>query len=336
MSIMSTMSKSNIYFFYGNDLNGVSDKINEIISEISVDVDNNCLIKRKKAIIQTQEDLDQFCTESSNLQIFSSSMLYEIVFNLKSIKLLEAKGNQECFVNLIKYLSANNKIILCLSLDKYDKDIKTKISNISVLKQLGGVTVEEYIKLRYWQKDKIINKITEISKRYKLSFKDNALNLLIDYLDDNLDNLNNEIIKIYLYTLPSNIVTEEVIKNLYDNDSNVEDIYEYLINCNNLKSLSLDMSQLKLNPPLYIIASLQNKLRDALNIKSQIESKADIQTVSRLTGQNSYKLKIEINRLVNISSDVLKRKILFLSDIEYRVKSGVIKGEDSIDLLLIS
>lgn len=331
---MSTMSKSNIHFFYGNDLNGISDEINEIVSEINVDADNHCLIKRKKIIIQTREDLEQFCSEFSNLQIFQSSILYEIVFSLKSIKLLEAEDNQDGFVNLIKYLSVDNKVILFLILEKYDKDIKSKISNMSILKRLGDVKIEECIKLRYWQKDKIIDKITEISKKYKLSFKDNALNLFINYLSDNLDNLNNEIIRIYLYTLPGNIVTEEVIKSLYDCDLNIEDVYEYLINHNNLKLLSLDISQLKLKSPLYIIASLQNKLREALNIKFQIESKADLQTISRLTGQNSYKLKIEISRLVNISSDVLKRKILFLSDIEYKVKSGVVRGEDSIDLLL--
>ena len=317
-----------IYLFYGNDLNFISEKISEIVNNES----NNGELNHEVINLETQNDFEELLNSTSTLNLFAQNSLMEIKLSYKLLLSVE-----EEFLSFINNTAKLKTVIIVLSLDKYNNNLKNEILKSKLLKGLKDVAqIEEAVKLRYWQKDQIKSKINLLAKKYNLQFDNNAQDLICECFGDDLDNLNQDFLKLKTYTMPDNHVSCDVIKDLFLSKVNIDDLFKALVSNKQGSFRQLVDALNKSYSSLYLIASLQNKLRSALGLKTYLESNMNIYQISKLMGVNFYRLEKESQDIKNISSDQIKKTILILSDLEYKVKSGYLKDDKALDLLFLS
>ena len=325
------MSKTHL--FYGNDLNSILERVKEITKSIS-DL-NNGHVNIEKIKLDKAEDIEFFINQGSNLSLFLQNSLLEIYLNVKKVKFDEKLISN--FVNFIKDVSIHKTVVFVLYLEKYEKTTQKALLESTLFKALKNIAiVEEHLRLRFWQKEQIKNKVIKLANNYNLKFENDSLDLFVDCFKEDVDNISKELEKIQVYILPENKINEKIINNLYLSACNVDDLYNALITKQSDTVVSLLAELNKLKTPLYLIASLQNKLRQALEIKIYLEGGKTTQQISKSIELHPYRLEKEIKQLQNITSGELEKIIFNLSDIEFNIKSGIVRDEKALEILLIN
>ncbi len=318
------------HFLYGSDYTAITARINELKKEIG----NSPNLTVENHVLTKLDEIDFFLNQPSSLSLFKDSSLEIIELNLRAFNHLEKKSNT--FVDFIQNCSFNKSIILFLHIEKIDKTLSKKLSDSELFKQLKSIAIfNEFNKLMPWQTEQIKEKIIKLAERFSLNFNKEALDLYIDHIKDNLNDLEQELRTIHLYLLPNNLVDENCINTLFNAGLDIDDLFDALIGYQLISASKLTRLISKFDSPLYIIAALQSKFRQALSIKSHLELNISIYQISQIFNFNSYKLEKDINKLKNISSYSLINTIAKLSDIELKVKTGLVSDKSIIDLLSI-
>lgn len=304
-----------LYFFYGDDSFLLNKKVNDISSSATYESLN----------LNEVSDLEALYSQGFNLPLFSTEIVLKIFLSTKCFKHLEKDSS--VFLDLIKSISEYKTIIFVFYVDKLDKTIKKQILDngfFSAIKELAQI--EECSKLKPWQIDEIKKKIKFLASEYNLSFSDTALEIFTDCFKEKLDNLPSELQKLQTYLLPENFVSEELVKTMYLGSSTIDNLYNSILHkkYNSISSLINEITNMY--HPLYLLASLQNKLRQALHLKLYKE----------FPGLHPYRVDKELEELKSVSVERLKNIISTLSTIELKVKSGVVKDKSALDLLIVN
>lgn len=324
-----------LYLFFGNDQETISKRKQKIIHE-SVETDSG-FANHKKLQINTLEDIENGFLELSTLPMFLKGSLFEICINIKKEQVYSEAA--QFLASSIEQISNYEIVLLIFYLEKENIDklsYKKYQENEHFLKLKKIAVYEEHFKLKYWEKEKIKKRILEIINEHNLQFTNEALVLFINLFKEDLGSVSSELQKIKTYLLPDNIVSEDVIKDFYSISFNADDIFDLLISRNFNSSFAKLNSLSCLKSPLYLLAVLQNKLREALEAKTCFESGKNISQISKLLGVHPYKLETGMKQVQNIPSSDLRDLVLQLSDIEFKLKTGVITEDKVIDMIAIS
>lgn len=320
-----------IYFLYGNDVHEINERILSIVKLIRESVSQ---LSINKIDLAEKNDLEDFLNGGVGVNLFINSSLTQIIINIKFIDYDQNEINK--LIEHIKSLAVWQTIILVLKLDRFDKNLKNKFLSSYFYENLRSLAiVEEFNKLMSWNYKEMKERIRRIAKDFDLVFDDSTAEYLLGVFRDDLSVLRQEILKLKTYVLPSNILNESVVKSLYLNSFEVDDLYNLLLAGEDI-SFDLLNRVLSLKSPLYIIALLQNRFRQALQIKTLLEDKKSIFQLSKIIGISTYRLEKEISKLKHSSSETLKKIIVSLSDIEYKLKTGLLDSEKVIDMLALS
>lgn len=327
----SVMMKK-IYFLFGDDDFLILDRVREITSQLNT-VQNDSL-KTEKLELHNIEDLDSFYAQGSNMSLFPENSVLIIEINTKLFKHID----KECtdFVNLISSILVYKTILLVFSLEKFDKALIKLIKESVFYKKLSSVaTVQEFFKLKYWQVAEIKERVKLLAKNNDIQFEENALSLFVECFKEQLEYVSSELQKLKTCILPQKLVTEKLVEELYFSGFNIDDLYSFILYSKQDLVFSLLDQLLKLKSPIYLIASLQNKFRQALQIKSLLESNTPVYQMSKITGINSYKTEKLKSELKNISLKRIQNILEVLSNIEFKTKTGVVAPQDAMDMILI-
>lgn len=317
-----------IYFIIGDDFNSITERVNEISIEL-----NNPTVE--KIELKELEDLEQFYLHETNLQLFPVNIISQINLSNRCLKYLEKEASR--FISFLNTLSIIKTIIIFFYTDKMDKNIKKQILESPLISSFGEQIIkEQYFKLKPWQTDQIKSLVNKLANKYNLRFDDKALNLFIDCFKEKLDYLPQELQKLQIYLLPDNFISHELVNKMYYASVNIDNLYTSIINQDKSSVKSLADELHKYQTPVYLLASLQFKFRQALQIKICSEHIKNINQISKLVGIHSYIVQNELNNLKNITSKKLKEILYILSNIEYKTKSGIIKNENSLDLFTVT
>ena len=319
-----------IYFLYGSDYSGIIARINEIKEKVN----SNGALTVKNHTLSKIDDVELFLSQPSSFSLFQN-VLFEIVnLNLRTFNNIEKRIDD--FIDFIKNQSLNKFIVIVLHIEKFDRSTVKKISDSELFKQLKSLAVlNECNKLMPWQTEQIKEKIIKTAKKYNLNFNQKALDAYVDHIKDNLNDLEYELKTIQLYLLPDNSVDERCINTLFHTVVNIDDLFDSISGYKSIFVSTLSSLLDKFDSPLYIIAALQNKFRQALSVKANLESNISIYQISKLLGINSYKLEKDISKIKNISSVFLIEIVSKLSDLELKAKTGLVSNKNIIDLLLV-
>lgn len=319
---------NNIYFLYGSDYEAIQSRINKL--KVSQFKDQ----KIESFFLSKLDDISNFYDQSINVSLFNNNSLCLVEMNMRAFNQIDKTSDQ--FIQFVSNLSRTKSLILVLFSEKMDKVTIKKVTSSALFLSLKSLaSIEEINKLFPWQVDAIKDRILSSAKTYGITFSSDALSLYIDHVKENLGKLNSELQLLQLFILPNNLVDSNTIKSLFNVDLNVDDMFDYLIAPENIDIAKFSSRLFKYESPLYLLAVIQNKIRTAINIKSYFSRNMDIYQISQILNINSYRLEKEVHKLRNLSVERLLQMISYVSDLEYRVKTGVINSEQAIDCLLI-
>lgn len=313
----------NIYLIYGNENYLIKKKLDEIITKNNIEKDN--IIRYNLDEVNVSEAI----IEASTVSMFQTSKL----IICEGCKFLTGENKKEINHNidmLLEYINHPfSDVYLVFIVEKEKLDDRKKI--VKELKKLSKVV--ECKKIENYNLNSYLENYIK-DKGYIITSKN--INLIISIAGLDLANLINEIDKLLIYKDTDKNISEDDIKNLIC--VNIEDNIFALTNAimNNQKEkiikiykdlISMGEDEIKL------IATLANQFRLLLQVKlMKNNGYSDNEMISTLK-EHPYRIKLAKNSF--FGEDKLKDKILKLSELDYKIKSGNIDKNLGLELFLL-
>ena len=316
-----------IIFLYGPDTYRSGQKLKEIVESHRKIHKSGLNLKYLDIKEEKYEDFER------HLQI--NSMFQE----KKLIILKNAFSNQdfkEKFSKNAKKIKELKDIILFYEEDDFPKNnsflnLLKKQARCQEFRQLAG------LKLKNWIKKEFDN--------YEVEIEPKALELLMNYVGNDLWRLSNEINKLVNYTkhIPpttsSNacLVGEKEIKLLVK--AKIEtDIFK-TIDAIALKNKKLALSLIhkhleKGDSPLYLFSMISFQFRNLLAVKSSISERQSFYALPKIPGIHPYVLRKSFFQAKKFRLDELKKIYQKLFEVDLNIKTGRIEPITALDMLI--
>lgn len=298
-----------IYVFLGNEINIIKKKIDTLIDELKIDN----IIKYDYDNI----DIDDILNEINYVDLFNEKKLLIVSnFTFKKIKDKEEKS----LINYINHMNDNVIILKCID-DKLDskKDIIKLINDkckVIELKKMDYKTLHEYV--------------TKIFSDNNKRITYNQIKNILSLCENDTDSVLNEVNKLLLYKLDSDVITDEDIENVISKNSEKEmfklndavmsrNIPNMLESTKTLVSSGVD--------EVVIIDYLSKQFRTLYQIKIMSKD-TGIQTITSRLSLNPFVTKKMLDIINNFSEEELINIMYKLSDADIDIKvNGLLKNK---------
>lgn len=308
------------YVFYGLEEFLIKKEIDKIKKQNHID---DCDISTFDLV---ETDLKDILDDASTFSLFSNHRMI-IVEHSYIFTGATNKRNQDTKY-LEKYLNdPNQNTILIFIVDNEKLDSRKKI--VSLIKEKG--TIKEF------SKDYDLNKIVlDMFDNYKIDR--NNLNLFINRVGNNLNNINQEVIKLKTYKDDDLNITKEDILNVTTKTIDV-DIFHLIDNIvlkNKNQALESYYEMLKLGEePIKIIVILANQFRLIYQVKKLKQQGCQINDMMSLLSQKKYPIQKALERSRNFSEQVLLNYLYKLAKLDIDIKSGRIDKNIGLELFIL-
>ena len=313
----------NIYLIYGNENYLIKKKLDEIITKNNIEKDNIIRYNLDEVIVS------EAIIEASTVSMFQTSKL----IICEGCKFLTGENKKEINHNidmLLEYINhpfSDVYLVFIVEKEKLDdrkkivKELK-KISKVVECKKIENYNLNSY--LENYIKD----------KGYIITSKN--INLIISIAGLDLANLINEIDKLLIYKDTDKNISEDDIKNLIcvNIDDNIFALTNAIMNNQKEKIIKIYKDLISMGEDeIKLIATLANQFRLLLQVKlMKNNGYSDNEMISTLK-EHPYRIKLAKNSL--FGEDKLKDKILKLSELDYKIKSGNIDKNLGLELFLL-
>lgn len=305
---------NNLYLIVGEDQELVNFYLNKIMNEIGLDEE------KKIGYDMNTSSISDILDEVSMISLFSSEKVV-IGYNFDISKISD--NDRDYLIKYINNNSSNDRYIILIAgkVDGRSKDykiFKDKFKIIDLLQVDNNKDIykyiEDYIKDRGYKIDK-----------YNLDY-------LVELLGNDINNINNEIGKIFLYLGDDKAIGREVIDKLIsDNIDNIMYEFTNAVLDRDYEKISKMYNDFKIENVGYdyLIGSLGNALRGALVIKMLCNQGNSNSEIAKFIGKKEFYVKKMLERLYNYTVDDLCIMIDKLGIIDREYKSG----KSNIDML---
>lgn len=307
---------NNIYLLIGSDSVIIENNIKEILSKIEYDNNNKIIYNLK------EDTIEDIISEANTLSLIPSKKII-LVYNADILF-----TNQDEL--LIKYLNNYNKDVYIIFIsgkaDSRKKTYKEFEKNAKIINILDNTDSypREYI-IKYLQ-----------DNGYKMD------SYLIDYLlsrtKNNINNIKNELDKLFLYKTEDKTITKNDIDKLtYNNEENI--MYEFtnaILENNNNKAISMYHSFLEDNTSIdYLLVSIYNSYKTLYEVKVLNKDKS-ISDIAKFIGKKEYFVKKTLERSMDYTEKELLDIIKKISKIDKEYKKGLINPVNAIEIFIIN
>lgn len=265
-----------------------------------------------------------------NIKIYDKlESLAEIIFTLSSFSFNEER--QLIFVRDTNYKANKDELKVLFQLVEQGID-----PYILVFENVGFLTAKEkkFVKEIDCSKLKKFDLMPIVQKKFDKygGIERGALNLLLDYTNNEMAKINLEYNKLVEYAEGKKI-TAEMIELLVAEDSEVQ-VYHFASSIAEGKEeqaiIYLDKLMRRGYRKSYILTSLVNQYRRILH--SAISPRSD-QEIADIFRVHKYAI-IKARQIKNISKVALKRTLDMLVDYEYKFKSGIMSEATAFDAVV--
>ena len=265
------------------------------------------------------EDAETFSMFADTKMIIVNN---SVIFTAKKLTL------EQNIEKLEKYLSnINPSTIIVFTVLDNKLDERKKV--VKLVKKIG--TVKELS-----SNDNIDDVVLSLFGKFKIS--KNQIKLLIDRVGNNLDLLNQEIIKIKIYKDDDLVITDEDIINLtYENiEANLFLLIDNIVSKNKEKAISIYHEMLKMNEePISIVISLANKIRSLYQTKELFNKGYKDIEIATILGVKPGYLYYMRDSLKKYDNETLLSLIKKLADLDYDIKRGSINKDLGLELFIL-
>ncbi len=229
---------------------------------------------------------------------------------------------------LEKYLSNINPSTIII-FTVFDNKLDERKKIVKLVKKIG--TVKELN-----SSENIDEVIMSLFGKFKINSK--QIKLLVDRVGNNLDLLNQEIIKIKIYKDDDLVITDEDIINLtYENvEANLFLLIDNIVSKNKEKAVNIYHEMLKMNEePISIVISLANKIRSLYQTKELFNKGYKDVEIATILGVKPGYLYYMRDSLKKYDSETLLSLIKKLADLDYDIKRGSINKDLGLELFIL-
>lgn len=304
--------KNNLHLILGNDQELINFYLNKIIKKI--DISPELIINYDLSVSSLSDILD----EASMISMFSDKKVI-VGNNLSNIS-----------DNDLEYLSKyiNNPIdnvyiiLITAKLPSKNKLFKDNFSVIDINKSDENKDIFDYVK-------------SDI-KEHKYTCSDSCINYFISKTGNDLNQINNELNKLYMYKIEDKVININDIDLLISDNIDII-IYEFtnaVIDKDYEKITKMYNKFMEDNVSIdYLLVSLDNSFRQALIIKNLSNNNLSNKEIAKLIDKKEFYVKKMLERLYQYTETDLAKFINKLAKIDKDYKSGK-SNFDMLELLL--
>jgi len=306
-----------IIFLYGEDTYRSRQKLNEIIEHY-------------KKIHKSGLNLKYFDFKEDSFEDFRDAFRSHSMFDEKKLMILKNVFSNSSiarkFGDMIDKLSDSKDVVLF-----YEEKIDGEKPLFELLKKQGksqNFKLLERKTLRNWLKREF--------KRYSTKIDESALNLLLDFVGNNLWKMSNEIKKLVNYKNKKKIETKDVKTLVRPKiETDIFKTIDAIAAKNKKKALLFIKKHLeKGDSPSYILAMINFQFRNLLIIRDLIDRGKSLTGISREANLHPYVIKKSYPLAKKFQFDELKKihQKIFKADLS--IKTGKISPQAALDLLI--
>ncbi|MBD5402900.1 DNA polymerase III subunit delta [bacterium] len=305
-----------IYFFYGDEEFNISNEIKKFKSkldknfiEMSYKYFNNPKFPDLIAAVRTQPMMFGKMLLEINCLSYLSGKSEDKAFDDNQIKqITEALDN----------VSENLDIIFVAQLEP---DSQKKIDKRRKLfKTLSKYNAKEFAQIPSYKTAELEAWIKQQAKTKDLKLNDEIASTILLQVGSNLRMIDSELEKLKIFA-GNNAVTKEMVKEICVTNEDLFIFADYLITENKSKALAEYQKLLSKKHPLEILSVLHTLLHGKIQIKAN-SSKYSADEIAKIINMHPYRVKLELQKLKNVSLKNLVKLKQNLTNAEYKIKSG--------------
>ena len=306
-----------VYFFYGEEDYNIDLELNKMRSKLSPD-----FISMSYHVCDNPD-------YQSLIQILRTPpmMFGDSLFVIKAEKYFYDKKNKDSVSfedaeldDIEDALKNNQQGIDIVFVVKLPRDENKKIdSRRKLFKILSNFNSQEFPTFSTFYPKEIGNWVRNCAKSKDLSINNDALELLVEQIGNNLRQFDSELDKLKLVAYPNNVVTKDMISEVCISNQDLFNITKCLMNADKTGALLELKKVLDKKHPLELLSAIQTMLRQWVIVKSS-SSNDDIKRKTGIFNEGRiYHLKEDLKK-ISLKDLVTLKENLF--EVEYRIKSG--------------
>ena len=309
----------NFYLLYGTDKSIIDNELSIIKKELKItdiikyEIDNNNI----QDIIEDASTISMFATKK--IIIIDNCNFLVANKSLDNIKILE------------KYLENYNKDTHIIFITHNEK-VDTRKKIYKLINKNGKI-----IECKKNDNSYLLNFINNYLKENK--YKMNDINYFLNIVGTNLDNIKNELDKLFMYKFNKKIITKEdidkiVIKNMEEEIFSLTDA----IIANNIKK-SFELLEEFLNrsyDEIAIIMLLASQFRFLYQVKRLTNKNKSYNEIAKILEVNPYRVKFTIQKIYNYTETDITERIKQLAKIDHDIKLGLIDKKIALELFILN
>lgn len=230
--------------------------------------------------------------------------------------------------DLLKYLTIDSDNILVISVNSDTLDNRKKI-----VKELNKFKVIKCDKLKPNELNKFIK---DYCKNNDYKINEDAVNLMIERLNDNLYIISSELDKMFLYK-EDDVITKKDVSEVVSRviNTNIFDLINVIVEKNIDKALFVYDDLLLINEEeIKLIVTLANQFRLIYQVKSMFKSGYSELDISKSLGVHPYRIKLANG--VNIKMDDILKILRSLASLDENIKTGKVDKKEAFLKFILS
>lgn len=306
-----------IYFFYGDEEFNISNKIKEFKSKLDKD-----FAEMSYKYFNNPKFPDLISAIKSQPMMFGRMLVEINCLGYLSGKSSDDKSfDDRQFKQLAEALDCSSENVDVVFTAQIPPDSQKKIDKRKkIFKLLSKYNAQEFNQIPSYKTAELEGWIKQQAKSKDLKISDEVAGAILFQVGSNLRMLDSELEKLKIYAGKSP-VTKEMIKEICVTNEDLFVFIDYLVEGNKSKALLEYQKLLAKKHPLEILSVLHTLLHGRIQIKAY-SAKHSPDEIAKIINMHPFRVKMEIQKLKNISLKDLVKLKKNLTDAEYKIKSG--------------
>lgn len=306
-----------IYFFYGDEEFNISNKIKEFKSKLDKD-----FAEMSYKYFNNPKFPDLISAIKSQPMMFGKMLVEINCLGYLSGKSSDDKSfDDKQFKQLAEALDCSSENVDVVFTAQIPPDSQKKIDKRKkIFKLLSKYNAQEFNQIPSYKTAELEGWIKRQAKSKDLKISDEVAGAILFQVGSNLRMLDSELEKLKIYAGKSP-VTKEMIKEICVTNEDLFVFIDYLVEGNKSKALLEYQKLLAKKHPLEILSVLHTLLHGRIQIKAY-SAKHSPDEIAKIINMHPFRVKMEIQKLKNISLKDLVKLKKNLTDAEYKIKSG--------------
>ncbi|MBR3161838.1 MAG: DNA polymerase III subunit delta [Bacilli bacterium] len=308
----------NTYLLYGTDKGVINNELIKIINN----TDKNDITRYSIDSI-TIEDI---ITDVSTISMFGNKRIIIV----EDAYIFTANKTIENIITLENYLK-NNKNNNCLIFITYSEKVDTRKKIYKLIKDKGKI-----IECKNGDNNYLHNFINNYIE--KAGYRIENINYFLSIVGNNLDNIKNELDKLFMYKVnDKKIINSDIdnicIKVIEDEIFSLTDAI--ILNDTNKSIILLEEFLKKKYDEIYILNLLANQFRFLFQVKRLANKNKSYNEIAKILEVNPYRVKFTLNKLYNYTESDLLSRIKMLAEADKKIKLGLMDKKLALELFII-